>query len=55
MVISISVRREEQGTLNIDGAEHRSRVYINEQVEALWNVDKFTFLRLQIVAPGLCL
>jgi hypothetical protein len=46
---------EEQGTLNINGAEHRSRVYINEQVEALWNVDEITFLRRQIIAPCLCL
>jgi hypothetical protein len=52
-MVGIGVWREEQRTLNINGAEHWGRIYIDEQVEALRNVDEFAFLRLQIVTPCL--
>ena len=45
--------REKQRAFDINGAEHGSRIDIDEQVETLWNVDEFAFLRLQIVAPCL--
>ena len=52
-MVGIRVGREEQRTLNINGAEHWGRIYIDEQVEALRNVDEFALLRLQIVTPCL--